>query len=163
MIYPLRVLIAGNLADDIERIIGELRRNGFEPAWEQIDSAEDLTAALSRHDWDLALTDHGRPDFDALAFLAQLQARQPVAPLIIISSDAHDDLTVAALRAGTQGFVAHDKLTWLSPIITRKLRDATERLARRQAQQSLANPKRCIGRCSRMPATPSLSPTPRRA
>jgi len=137
MTYPLRVLIAGNLADDVERIIGELRRNGFEPAWEQIDTAEALTAALSCHDWDVALTDHGRPGFDARAFLAQLQARQPAAPLIIISSAAHDDLTVAALRAGAQGFVARDKLTWLAPIVARELHDATERLARRQAQQSL--------------------------
>jgi PAS domain S-box-containing protein len=137
MIYPLRVLIAGNLADDLERIIGELRRNSFEPVWEQITTTEALAAALSRHDWDLALADHGQPGLDALAFLAQLQAQQPAAPLIIISSPAHDDLTVAALRAGAQGFVARDKLTWLSPIVARELRDATERLARRQAQQSL--------------------------
>jgi PAS domain S-box-containing protein len=137
MTYPLRVLVAGNLADDVERIISELQRNGFAPAWEQIDTAEALTAALARHDWDLALTDHGRPGFDARAFLAQLQAQQPAAPLIIISSAAHDDLTIAALRAGAQGFVARDKLTWLAPIVARALGDATERLARRQAQQSL--------------------------
>ena len=137
MTQPLRVLIAGNLTADIELLMDVLRRSDFEPVWERIDSAATLDAALDRHDWDVALADQAWSAFDALTILAQLQARSADVPLIIVSAAPHDDLAIAAARAGAQGYVTKDRLAWLAPVVERELRDARARRAHRQAQAAL--------------------------
>ena len=44
----IRVLLVDDSEDDALFILRELQRGGFEPTWEQVDTAAGLRAALAR-------------------------------------------------------------------------------------------------------------------
>ncbi len=134
MAQPLHLLIVGALAENAGLLMDALRRNDFDPSWERVDTAEALSAACDRREWDLVLASDAPEGFNALAALEELRQRQVDTPLILVCVRCRDDWILAALRAGAQGVVPLDRLDYLAPIAMRELRDAQERRARRQAQ-----------------------------
>src|SRR5207245_846047 len=69
---PLRVLIAEDSEDDARLLLRELERAGFDPAYERVDRAAAMQAALDRHPWDLVIGDYSMPEFSGPARLAEL-------------------------------------------------------------------------------------------
>ncbi len=63
----LRVLIAEDSEDDALLLVRELRRGGYEPVYERVDTAAALQAALARQSWDLVIGDHSMPHFTGTA------------------------------------------------------------------------------------------------
>jgi CheY-like chemotaxis protein len=72
---PLRVLIVEDSADDAELVLRKLRRGGFEPSLERVETAEDFAAALQR-EWDVILSDFSMPRFNAFGALELLEGRR---------------------------------------------------------------------------------------
>lgn len=62
---PLRVLVLENRRSDVELMLHELRRDGFDPLWWQVDREADYLHRLSP-DLDVILVDYTLPRFDAL-------------------------------------------------------------------------------------------------
>jgi hypothetical protein len=52
MSKPLRVLIVEDFENDTALLILELRRGGFDPHYERIETADATTAALTGEQWD---------------------------------------------------------------------------------------------------------------
>lgn len=75
----------------------------------QVDVAGDLAAARAllaggaRHD--LALVDVQLPDGNGVDFIADLHARSPTLPKVIVSSWAEEGTILAALRKGAVGYL----------------------------------------------------------
>ena len=135
---PLRVLIVEDSTDDTLLLLRELRRGGYDPQHERVDTAEGLRAALENHEWDVVISDHAMPSFSAPAALKLLQdGGWPDLPFIIVSGHIGEDAAVKAMKAGAHDFVSKDGLARLAPAIERELRDAEERRQRRQAQEAL--------------------------
>src|SRR5450432_3486527 len=63
---PLEVLIIEDSEDDAELIADALRKGGFEPRWQRVESAEGMQRALAERQWDLILADHKLPSFSAM-------------------------------------------------------------------------------------------------
>ncbi|MDP9475362.1 MAG: hypothetical protein M3R38_06675 [Actinomycetota bacterium] len=58
MSRPLRVLMVEDSPDDALLVLRELRRGGFDPEYERVETAEDLRVALSEgRRWDLIISD----------------------------------------------------------------------------------------------------------
>src|SRR5215212_266973 len=135
---PLRVLIVEDSVDDTLLLLRELRRGGYEPQYERVDTAEAMRAALEKQDWDVVVSDHAMPSFSAPAALKSLQdGGWPDIPFIIVSGHIGEDAAVKAMKAGAHDFVSKDGLARLAPAIERELRDAEERRERRRAQEAL--------------------------
>lgn len=135
---PLRVLIVEDSVDDTLLLLRELRRGGYEPQYERVDTAEAMRAALEKQDWDIVVSDHAMPSFSAPAALKSLQdGGWPDIPFIIVSGHIGEDAAVKAMKAGAHDFVSKDGLARLAPAIERELRDAEERRERRRAQEAL--------------------------
>src|ERR687889_416745 len=135
---PLRVLIVEDSVDDTLLLLRELRRGGYEPQYERVDTAEAMRAALERQDWDVVVSDHAMPSFSAPAALTLLQdGGWPDLPFIIVSGHIGEDAAVKAMKAGAHDFIAKNSLARLAPAIERELRDAEERRERRRAQEAL--------------------------
>src|SRR3989454_532529 len=66
---PLRVLIVEDSEDDALLLVRELRRGGFEPAFERVDTPDALRAALARQEWDILFADYSMPHFSGTAAL----------------------------------------------------------------------------------------------
>src|SRR5947207_9845421 len=80
---PLRLLILEDQQDDAELMLIELRRAGFEPLWERVETEQEYLARLGP-ELQLILADYALPRFDARRALAGLQARGLDIPFIVV-------------------------------------------------------------------------------
>jgi len=145
---PLRALIVEDRAADAEMILRELRRGGFDTAYERVETAEALRAALARQPWDIVLSDYYLPAFDAPGALAVLQSSGIDVPFIVVSGSVGEDTAVAAMRVGATDYIMKDRLQRLPPAVARALADAAVRRERVQLQRQLAQAQKleAIGR-----------------
>src|ERR671916_471617 len=112
---PLRVLLVEDSEDDALLLLRVLRRGGFDPTWERVD-----TAAA----------------FDSSAALELLRRKGFVdLPFIIVSGQIGEDAAVAAMKAGAHDYLMKDNLARLNSAIERELREADVRRERRQAEE----------------------------
>ena len=134
---PLRVLIVEDSADDAELLVRELRRGGYAPVCERVETAAEMEAALAQQTWDLVVSDHSVLQFDSVAALNVLKASGTDIPFIIVSGTIGEELAVQAMKAGASDYLVKGKLARLIPVVGRSLSDAQERRARRAAEQVL--------------------------
>src|SRR5512140_41237 len=137
MATTLNVLIVEDSEDDALLVVSGLRRGGYDPRWERVDSAEDMREALARRTWDLVISDYLMPQFDGFAALDSFKASGQDAPFIIVSGNIGEDIAVDAMRAGAQDYIMKDKLKRLVPAVDRELREVEVRRARKAAQDEL--------------------------
>lgn len=137
MAIPLRVLIVEDSEDDSLLFLRELRRGGYDPTHERVDTRDAMRAALDRQAWDAILCDYSMPHFSAPEALSLLQEAGLDLPFIIVSGTIGEDVAVAVMKAGAHDYLLKGNLTRLVPAVERELREAKERAARRQAEDSL--------------------------
>jgi PAS domain S-box-containing protein len=130
----IRVLVVEDSSDDAELMLREIRRGGYTIEYERVETRADMQAALTRHTWDIVLSDYSMPQFNAMEAIATLKASGLDIPLIVISGTIGEETAVAALKAGALDFLVKDKLARLIPAIERELGDAELRRSRREAE-----------------------------
>src|SRR5215213_1568704 len=134
----LRVLFVEDSEDDALLLLRMLRKGGYDPAWERVDTAEAMEAALDGRGWDLVISDHGMPAFSSSAALGLLRRKGFVdLPFIIVSGQIGEDAAVAAMKAGAHDYLMKDNLARLNSAIERELREAEVRRERRRAEVAL--------------------------
>ena len=62
---PLRVLVVEDSEDDALLLLRELRRGGYEPEHERVETPEDMRKALADSSWDVIFSDYRMPRFEA--------------------------------------------------------------------------------------------------
>ena len=144
MSHSLRVLLIEDSEDDADLLLRELRRGGYEPTWERVDTAPALLAALTRQKWDLITCDWVMLRFDALSALQLIHEQGVDLPIVVVSGEVGEEVAVTAMRAGAHDFVSKHNLTRLCPAIERELRDADVRRARQRAEHALIERSRML-------------------
>src|SRR5918994_1797897 len=137
MATPLRLILVEDSEDDAALLERELRRGGFTPTVERVETAEAMRAALDRGVWDLVVADYTLPQFNAPAALGVLKERQLDLPFIILSGTIGEETAVAAMKAGAHDYFMKGNLARLVPAIQRELREAAERRRAGQAEDAL--------------------------
>ena len=137
MAIPLRVLIVEDSEDDMLLLLRELRRGGYDPTYERVDTRDAMRAALDRQAWDAILCDYSMPHLSAPEALSLLQGTGLDLPFIIVSGTIGEDTAVAAMKAGAHDYLLKGNLTRLAPAVERELREVKERAARRHAEDAL--------------------------
>ena len=136
---PLRLLLVEDSEHDAELLIAHLRRGGFDPQHERIDSAEALNAALDRQPWDLVIADYTMPGFSGTAALSILRARGFETPFIFVSGTIGEDTAVDAMKVGAYDYLIKPvDLEELELSLQHALRQRQLELDRRQLEQWLA-------------------------
>jgi signal transduction histidine kinase len=145
---PLRVLIVEDSETDTELMLRVLRKGGFAPQLDRVETAVALRDALGRHPWDVVLSDYALPAFDALAALAVLQQRGDDVPFIVVSGSVGEDTAVGAMQAGATDYVMKDRLQRLAPAVERAIAAAAVRGERRElgAQLQQSQKMEAVGR-----------------
>ena len=134
---PLAVLLVEDEERDSILLLRELRRGGYEPTFERVETAEAMTAALDRRPWDLIISDYGLPRFSAVKALALMKQQGHELPFIIVSGTISEEIAVAAMHAGAHDFMVKGKLARLLPAIERELHEAAGRVERKKLQEKL--------------------------
>jgi PAS domain S-box-containing protein/putative nucleotidyltransferase with HDIG domain len=134
---PLRTLIIDDSEDDGVLVIHELRRGGYDPTSERIETAEAMSKALDKQAWDIVICDYVMPSFSGLAALKLLQEKDIDIPFIIVSGKIGEDVAVEAMKAGAHDYVMKSNLSRLVPAVKRELDDVVVRRERRRAEDRL--------------------------
>jgi PAS domain S-box-containing protein len=133
MPIPLRVLLVEDSEDDARLVLRVLRRGGYDPVAERVDTEDALRAALARGGWDVVLSDHSMPKLTSHTALALAQETGNDLPFIIVSGSIGEAAVVAAMKAGAADYISKDNLSRLVPAIEREVREAGVRRERRRA------------------------------
>lgn len=133
----IRILLVEDSLDDADLVIREIRRNGYDVFFEQIQSAGEMKKALAEKEWDAIICDYSLPQFDAMQALAMLHESGLDLPFIIVSGTISEENAVTALKAGAHDFLIKGKYARLGPAIVREMRDAEIRRGRKRAEAEL--------------------------
>ncbi|HFD91839.1 MAG TPA: EAL domain-containing protein [Gammaproteobacteria bacterium] len=134
---PLRVLIVEDSEDDAILLLKELRRGGFEPVFQRVDSRGAMEKALQAQSWDIVISDYAMPQFDGMAALELVKASGRDLPFILISGTIGEEYAVRAMKAGAHDYLMKDNLTRLIPAVERELKEAENRSARKRAEAAV--------------------------
>ena len=137
MNFSLNVLIVDDSDDDAMLMIRQLRKGGYDPTWERVETAEAMEAALDRQEWDVILCDYKMPRFSAPAALKLVQDKNSDIPFIIVSGAIGENTAVTAMKSGAHDYLMKDKLAKLVVAIEREIREAKMRQKKKMAEELL--------------------------
>jgi PAS domain S-box-containing protein len=131
---PLRVLIVEDSEDDSLRMSRALKKGGYNPVYERVETAEAMRAALREKAWDVILCDYQMPKFTGLTAIALLKETNIDIPLIIVSGAIGEETAVDCMRCGAHDYVAKSNLSRLVPAVEREMKEAESRVQHRRAE-----------------------------
>ena len=136
---PLRVLLVEDSQNDALLLLRELRRGGYEPVYERVDTPEGMEWALEEartrgRPWEVVLSDYYMPRFRGPEALNLLRGLGYDTPFVVVSGRIGEDAAVAMMRAGAQDYVTKENMARLCPAIERELREVE---GRREAEKRL--------------------------
>ena len=133
MPQPLKVLLVEDNPDDAKMVLRELKRAGFEPISQRVDTEVAFLDSL-HSDLDFILSDYAMPEFSGLRALALLRKSGMEIPFILISGTIGEDIAVEAMKLGATDYLLKDRLTRLGPAVRRGLQEVAERAERRRLE-----------------------------
>ncbi len=133
---PLRVLILEDRETDAELMLAELRRAGFEPDWQRVETKEDYLAALDPA-LDLILADFHLPQFDGQRALRLIRERGLKTPFILVSGEVGEEIAVQMMQEGAADYVIKDRMARLGQAVIHALEDKRLRDEKLRAEEGL--------------------------
>jgi light-regulated signal transduction histidine kinase (bacteriophytochrome) len=133
----LRLLLVEDSEDDALHLLRALRKGGYAPLTERVETPEDMTAALQRGQWDIIISDYVLPRFSGLAALDILRQSGLDLPFIVVSGKIGEEVAVGAMKAGAHDYILKNSLARLAPAVERELREAEVRRKKRRAEEAL--------------------------
>jgi len=130
----IQVLMVEDVEDDARLLLAELGRGGYEVAYERVDSAIAMSAALQQKAWDVVLCDFKMPGFSGPEALELARTADPDRPFIYVSGTIGEDVAVEAMKSGAHDYVMKTNLKRLVPAVERELREARLRREHRVLQ-----------------------------
>jgi signal transduction histidine kinase len=134
---PLRLLLVEDSADDAQLVTLELRRGGYAPAFDRVQTQAAFEAALVNKEWDVIISDHNIPGYGGLIALADLRKTGKDIPFILVTGTIGEAGAVAAMKAGAQDYVLKGDLSRLPGAVDRELREAAVRAEQRKMREQL--------------------------
>ncbi len=132
----LKVLILEDRPEDAELMAHELRRSGFNPQWERVETEPDFLAHLDPPP-DIILADYTMPELDARRALQVLQERGLNVPFIVVSGTIGEEVAVAMIRQGAADYLLKDRLVRLGPAVKNALTENKLRLEKSRTEKEL--------------------------
>ncbi|MDM9584822.1 response regulator [Nostoc sp. GT001] len=109
----MNVLMVEDSEIDAMLVIRELRRGGFNPIWQRVETVEELHTALNSRTWDLIISDYRLPGFNAPMALEIAKQSQKDIPFILVSGTIGEVSAVEMMKAGAHDYVMKDNLSRL--------------------------------------------------
>ncbi len=133
----LRALIVDDSEDDVLLVIKELKKGGYNPVYERVETVDAMKKALQDKQWDVILCDYKMPNFSAPSAIALLKKANIDIPIIIISGAIGEETAVECMRLGAQDYIIKGNYSRLCPAIDREIEEAKVRNKQKQAENAL--------------------------
>src|SRR5580698_796953 len=131
MATPLRVLVVEDTLEDAELLLLELKRGGYDVAYERVTNEAGVRNALASGAWDLVISDYSLPGFDGMHCLEIYREFNLDIPFILMSGTVGEEIAVQAMKGGAHDYIMKDRIVRLVPAIQRELREAQTRRERK--------------------------------
>jgi len=138
MTTSLAVLLVEDSESDAQLIVRLLKKAGYDVVSEQVETAEQMRAALGKRAWDIVISDYSLPQFDGRAALTLLRETGQDIPFIVVSGTIGEETAVAMMKAGAHDYLLKGNLARLTPAVERELAQAETRRERKRAEAELA-------------------------
>ncbi|HEX6084195.1 MAG TPA: response regulator [Thermoanaerobaculia bacterium] len=122
MARPLRVLLVEDSERDAALLRLYLRRGGYDPDVQQVDTRAQLAAQLQAGPWDIVVSDFNLPGFDAFDARKMVLESARELPFIVLSADFSPAMTEQMAAAGIR-YVCKYEIRSIIPIIDDYMRD----------------------------------------
>ena len=116
---PIRVLIVEDSDDDVLLLVRQLKKEGYRPTYDQVDTAEAMRKALEKQTWDVILCDNSMPGFSAFDALGIYKENRLDLPFIIVTGAIAYKNATAIMEAGAHNYILKNDLSKLTPAIDR--------------------------------------------
>jgi PAS domain S-box-containing protein len=133
----LRVLIVEDSEDDTLLVLRALKKGGYNPLYERVETSAAMKKALKEKQWDIILCDYKMPKFSGKQAIALLKETNIDIPLIIVSGTVGEETAIECMRSGAHDYVMKDSLSRLCPAIARELEETKVRKKQQQADEAL--------------------------
>ena len=133
----LRVLMVENSEDDALLVLRALKKGGYNPVYERVETAAAMKKALQEKRWDVILCDYKMPKFSGKHAIALLKETNIDIALIIVSGTVGEETAIECMRSGAHDYVMKDSLSRLCPAIARELEQTKVRKKQRQVDERI--------------------------
>ena len=133
----LRVLIVEDSEEDALFLIRNLKKGGYNPVYERVDTASLMKKAIKEKQWDIILCDYKLPGFNVTAAISILKETNTDIPIIIVSGIIGEETAIECMRLGARDYLMKDKLSRLCTAIARELEDAKVRKKGKRTKEKL--------------------------
>jgi PAS domain S-box-containing protein len=123
----LKCLLVEDSEQDAMLLLETLRRGGYNPTFERVQTEEDMRLALLEKEWEVIFCDYVMPQFSAPAAFQVFIECDPKIPFIIVSGEIGEDHAVESLKFGADDYVLKRNLKRLIPVLKRSLKDVEHR------------------------------------
>jgi PAS domain S-box-containing protein len=134
---PLRVLLVEDSEDDALLLTRALKKNGYEPKVERVQTARDMSRALENAPWDIILCDYHLPGFSGFEAIDLLKKTNLDIPLIIVSGAIGEETALDCIHRGASDYIMKGNLARLSMAVQRELEEKKSRDHHRQDEEAL--------------------------
>lgn len=135
---PLKVLFIEDRQEDMELVLRELKKAGYEPFYERVENSRQMVDALSKQEWDIVLSDYFMQSFTVLEALKILRDMGfTYTPFIIISGNVGEELAVEAIKKGANNYLYKNNLIRLPLVIEQELSAVKNTLALADSEKAI--------------------------
>jgi PAS domain S-box-containing protein len=136
MSAPIKILLLEDDPNDAS-LIEALLADHFSCVITCVLGRTEFVTALEDTEFDLVLSDYKLPSFDGFSALNMAMSVRPDLPFIFVSGTLGEEAAIEALKVGATDYVLKTRLSRLIPAVQRALREASDRAARRGAEDAL--------------------------
>jgi PAS domain S-box-containing protein len=137
MTTPIRVLMLEDNPADAELALHALRRAGYDPIAERVETEQDYRDHL-RPAPEIILADFSMPTFNSLRALEIMQECQLDIPFIIVSGTIGEERAVQVMQRGATDYVMKDRLGRLGPAVKQTMARWRLKEEKMKAEQTAA-------------------------
>lgn len=133
----LHILLVEDDSLDAELIVRELRKSGYDPRWQRVDTQAEFVNCLAQDPPDVIISDHAMPQFSSIGALQCLQESRLTIPFIVVSHAIGEEEAVDLMRKGAADYLLKNRLARLGEAVRHGLEEQRLRSKFAEAQQKL--------------------------
>jgi PAS domain S-box-containing protein/putative nucleotidyltransferase with HDIG domain len=130
----LNALMIEDSEDDAQLIIHEIKKGGYNPVYERVETSVAMKKALKEKQWDIILCDYKMPNFSGPSAISLLKEANIDIPIIIVSGTIGEETAVECMRLGAHDYIMKSNWSRLYPAITRELEEKKNRDKQKQTE-----------------------------
>lgn len=133
----LRILVVEDDPLDAELVVRELRKSGYNPEWQRVDTRAEFMNRLVQDVPDIIISDHLMPQFSSAEALQCIHERKLLIPFIVVSHAIGDEEAVGLMRNGAADYILKDRMARLGEAVRQALEKWQLRSKYSEAQEDL--------------------------